>query len=315
MDEYYSLYAMTWADCPVKDFGLGVDPRFEVELVRYGRLAALTSRVGLDRFDVSKLQEGTADLPWLSKVAVRHNEIIGAVARDVPVLPMRLGVFFESRSSLIAKLSPYEANAAEFLRQIEGRQEWAVKIYVDENLAQQSLLDRSASPSTQAPLSKVQSVRPYGMVHSSHATADGSWMATPSGPRTEPKARQTSQSARDGGGTRYLAAKGLRIERRRQVDALVGQAALTVETRLKDITDVWHRLRPQPQVFTNRPEKMVWNGVFLLARSTISWFQAICERLGSELAPKGLIVEVTGPWPPYHFCPSFEPQRENSPCP
>jgi hypothetical protein len=59
---------------------------------------------------------------------------------------------------------------------------------------------------------------------------------------------------------------------------------------------------------------MVWNGAFLLSRATLHSFQAACEQLGIEVAPKGLLVELTGPWPPYHFCPSFEPQREDSSC-
>ena len=63
MDEHYCLYALTWADCPMNGIGPGVDPRFPVELVRYGRLAAVASRVGLDQFDLAKLQEGTADFP------------------------------------------------------------------------------------------------------------------------------------------------------------------------------------------------------------------------------------------------------------
>jgi len=281
MDEHYCLYALTWADCPadhdheymvpdmVPDFGLGVDPRFPVELVRYGRLAAVTSRVGLQSslagapagFDLAKLQEGTADLPWLSKVAVRHNEIIATVARHLPVLPMRLGIFFTSRSSLIAKLAPYEANTAEFLRRIEDQQEWAVKIYC-----------------------------------------------------TSLDARSFDGPAHAGGGTQYLAAKGRLALRRQQAQAAVRQAVLTVEARLQGITDSLHRLRPLPNTLTNRPEKMIWNGAFLLSRSTIRAFHAACEQLGSELAPGGLLVELTGPWPPYHFCPSFESQETNSSC-
>ena len=75
----------------------------------------------------------------MSKVAVRHNEIIGAVARHLPVLPMRLGIFFASRSSLIARLTPYEADTAEFLRRLVDRQEWAVKIYFDEGRAEKAV--------------------------------------------------------------------------------------------------------------------------------------------------------------------------------
>ena len=221
MDEHYCLYALTRADCPAGNVGPGVDPRFAVEMIPCGRLAALTSRVGLDQFDLAKLQAGTADFSWLSKVAVRHNEIIAAVADHAPVLPMRMGIFFASRSSLIAKLAPYEVKAAEFLRRLEDRQEWAVKVYVDEERAEKAISSRPAP--------------------------------------------QLDSPARDGGGTQYLLAKGKQVERRRQVQTTVGQAVSTVEARLQDFTDAWQRLRPLPATLTNRPEKMDWNGAFLLS--------------------------------------------------
>jgi hypothetical protein len=317
MDENYCLYALTWADCPVNNLGPGVDPRFAVELIGFGQLAALTSRVGLDQFDLTKLQEGSADFPWLSSVAVRHNEIIEAVARHVPVLPMRLGVFFASRSSLIAKLTPQEANVAEFLRRIEDRHEWAVKIYVDENRAEKAILANTATPRSQTPIADSPPVRPYIIVDPPHANGNDA-STTKSfghiGHCAKRDAQPPDAPARAGGGTQYLAAKGRRADRLRQVEATVRHAVSTVEAQLQRMTDTWHRLRPLPATLTNRPEKMAWNGAFLLPRSNISSFQTACERLRDELAPRGLLVELTGPWPPYHFCPSFEPQRENSPC-
>ena len=148
MNEHDYLYALTWANCPLADFGLGVDPRFAVELVGYGQLAAVTSRVGWDQVDLAKLQEGTVDVQWMSKVAVRHNEIIGVLARHVPVLPMRLGILFESQSSLIAKLTSCEADTAKFLRYLADRQEWAVKIYVDEDRAEKAILSHPPARSS-----------------------------------------------------------------------------------------------------------------------------------------------------------------------
>ncbi len=204
---------------------------------------------------MKKLQEGTADLQWLSEIARRHHKIIAALARCAAVLPMRLGVLFESRETLIAKIAPYEANAAEFLRRIEDRQEWAVKLYVD--------------------------------------------------PGGQPAVPPPAQAAR-GVGAQYLAAKAQRMERRRQLDSTIQQTASTVEDRLTGIADSWHRLRPLPQIFTARQEKMVWNGAFLLAKSGIAAFHAACERLRRDLLSLGVIVEITGPWPPYHFCPSLE---------
>ncbi len=266
MNDPCYLYAVTWADSSPDGLGPGVDPRFAVEMVPCGPLAAAASRVGLDEFDVAKLQQGTADLPWLSQVAVRHNEIIAALARRLAVLPMRLGTIFQSRSSLIARLKPYETGVTEFLRGLGNRQEWAVKLY----------LERDASPAKIEPVPG---------------------QATPRG------------------GAEYLVAKGMRLQRRRQAEARARQSAATVEDRLKDMADSWRRLSPLPHALTNRRETMVWNGAFLLPRAKIGPFQAACEQLRGELTPGGLSVELTGPWPPYHFCPSFEPRDETSPCP
>ena len=318
MDEHYCLYGLTWANCPLGSFGSGVDPRFAVELVRCGRLAALPSRVGLDQFDLTKLQEGTADFSWLSKVAVRHNEIISAAARISPVLPMRLGIFFNSLSSLTAKLAPHEANTAEFLQYIEDRREWAVKIYLDEDRAERAIPADRASTKTRAPLQDYLPAQPYGRADRPHSP--------PVAPRavknasffdrcvSEQKAYRPGEAAPGQEGRQYLAAKGLRLERRRQVDAVIRQAALTVEGCLQSIADAWHRLRPLTPALTNRAEKMVWNGAFLLSRTKIEAFHTACEQLRNELDSKGLIVDATGPWPAYHFCPSFEPEPEVSPC-
>ncbi|MGA2616733.1 MAG: GvpL/GvpF family gas vesicle protein [Thermoguttaceae bacterium] len=269
MDEPYYLYALTWANCLLHDFGPEVDPRYPVVLVRYGRLAAVASRVGLDQFDLAGLQQETLDMAWLSKVALRHHGIINALAQQGPVLPMRLGTLFASRKSLLAKLTPFEADAARFLTQLTDRQEWAVKIYADHENGTVPL--PSASTGLRA------------------------------------------DAAHGGLGTSYLAAQGRQAQRRRRREALVGQAAATVEARLTGIAEACRRLRPLAQTFTNRPETMVWNAAFLLARSAAGSFCAACAQLRGQFAPEGLSVETTGPWPAYHFCPSFESVTGDAP--
>jgi hypothetical protein len=278
MDEPYYLYALTWADCPPKVFGPGVDSRFPAELIRYGRLAALTSRVGWNDRDLAKLQEGSADLEWVGKVAVRHHEIIGTLARDWAVLPMRMGTLFRSRSSLIAKLASCQSNATEFLRRLEDRQEWAAKLYV--------AVDGHGEP-----------------------------QRTPHAPREGVRHAERDEYVPGGGdGAQYLAAQGHRAMRRRQSEAVVRRAIVTVETRLQGIADSWQRLAPLTTALTNRREKMVWNGALLLATSAAVAFQTACGQLAGALAPEGLLLETTGPWPPYHFAPSLEPPQENPSC-
>jgi hypothetical protein len=332
MDEHYYLYALTRADCLANGLGRGVDPRYAVELIPCGQLAALASRVGLDEFDVAKLEEGSADLPWLSQVAVRHNEIIAAAAQDSPVLPMRLGALFQSRSSLIDKMARHETDAAKVLRGLEGRQEWAVKVYVDADRAEKAVLSSPAPPVRRAPLADYLPPRPHGRsgplgraagascamkeLRSGPEAARGlsQFLLDENGtvPLASAAAQPPAQAVCGGGGTQYLVAKGLQAERRRLFEATLRQAVSNVEIRLKDMADSWQRLRPLPPMFGERPRKMVWNAAFLLPTSGVGSFRTACQRLAGELAPMGLILEVTGPWPPYHFCPSFEVPHENA---
>jgi hypothetical protein len=131
MNTSYYLYAITRADCPVPSLGPGVDPRFVVQAVPCGALAALASRVDLDRFDLRKLEEGTADLPWLSNVAVRHDRVVREAARSGPLMPLRIGTVFQSRDSLLAKITRHETRVVEFLQSLGDRREWTVKVYLD----------------------------------------------------------------------------------------------------------------------------------------------------------------------------------------
>ena len=97
---------------------------------------------------------------------------------------MRLGSLFRSRSSLIAKLASREASAAEFLRRLEGRQEWAAKLYV--------------------------------------AAGRDEPQSTPHAPREGVRhAERDEYVPRGGDGTQYLAVQVQRAMRRRQSEAAV----------------------------------------------------------------------------------------------
>ncbi len=130
-DLCYCQYAFVEPECRVEEIGPGVDPRFHVELIREGPIAAVTSRVGLDQFVPERLQGKTAeDVQWLGKIASRHNEIICQAAASSAVLPLRLGTVFQSRDSLQAMLLRCRAHVAEFLKRLGNRQEWGVKLYL-----------------------------------------------------------------------------------------------------------------------------------------------------------------------------------------
>ncbi len=262
-DLCYCQYALARPECRVQEIGPGVDPRFRVELIREGPIAAVTSRVGLDCFAPERLQGNTAeDLDWLGKVAARHNEIICQAAASSAVLPLRLGTVFRSCDSLRAMLLRCRATAAKFLEQLGNRQEWGVKLYLDK-----------------------QRLEPIA----AHAGPPPPHYLEP--PRT---------------GTAYLAQKKAQLDGRRQARAGVHQTIQNVERSLAENAENCCRIRNLPGDLTGHTDEMVFNAAYLLpASARVTWMEAV-QTACRDVQSQGLVLELSGPWPPYHFCPSLE---------
>jgi hypothetical protein len=289
MDALHYAYALTYANSPPPDLGAGVDPRYGVELLASGRIAAAASVVGLDEFDLAKIQEGSADVAWLGRVALRHNAIVQRLAALGPVLPLRLATLFRGKPSLMEKLARCEADVAAFLDSLGDRLEWAVKVYLDRPLAERTLL---AECSTAA-------ARLGESLRDSQA-----WLPEQTS-QIEPRSPTPPVSERPAhadAGRRYLAARRQQRSRAAQLQTAVGRELSMVEDRLGQVSPKWRRLRPLSAELTARPESMVWNAALLVAKDQEPPLRATCERLRSDLGPKGLLVELTGPWPVYHFC-------------
>jgi hypothetical protein len=58
---------------------------------------------------------------------------------------------------------------------------------------------------------------------------------------------------------------------------------------------------PQDRALSGRREPMLLNAAHLVCRSHERLFFAAVEEVAARLAPAGITVEVSGPWPPYNF--------------
>jgi len=58
----------------------------------------------------------------------------------------------------------------------------------------------------------------------------------------------------------------------------------------------------QSKDLTLKDHEMVLNLVFLLNRNSVSDFSNTVLALKGDYEDKGLIIDITGPWPPYNFC-------------
>jgi hypothetical protein len=290
-DLCYCQYAFSEARCRVQEIGPGVDPHFGVELICDGPIAAVTSRVGLDDFAPDRLQGKTAeDIQWLGRIAARHNEIICQAASSSAVLPLRLGTLFSSRDSLLAMLVRCRSTVATFLEQLGDRQEWGVKLYLQKQR-------REPPPGHTGP------PPPHflGQQPETDLTFDGEAPATNERPADHGDLSRLATS-----GTSYLTQKRAQLHSRRELRSRMYQTIQTVQQCLTDKAALCCRIRNLPSDLTGRAEEMVFNAAFLLPSSArASWLETV-RSVDRDLRGKGLSLEVSGPWPPYHFCPDLE---------
>jgi hypothetical protein len=79
-----------------------------------------------------------------------------------------------------------------------------------------------------------------------------------------------------------------------------------VQQSLADKAEHCCRIRNLPSELTGRTEEMVFNAAFLLPSSSqASWLETV-QNVDRDVHRQGLMLEVSGPWPPYHFCPTLE---------
>ncbi len=61
---------------------------------------------------------------------------------------------------------------------------------------------------------------------------------------------------------------------------------------------------------TGSDQDMVFNWAFLLPARSVAGFQARIREANALYRDCGLVLEATGPWPPYSFCPVLELEPE-----
>jgi hypothetical protein len=121
-----------------------VDPSGRVERVEAGGLAALVSAVPRAEFAEEPLRRNLNELTWLARVARAHEAVLEEVLAATTIVPLRLCTLYDDEDSARAMLGRERAAIEEALERLAGRQEWAVKVLVDDERLQAAAL--AASP-------------------------------------------------------------------------------------------------------------------------------------------------------------------------
>lgn len=97
----------------------------------------------LARYSAAAIEKGLKDLDWVSACAVAHEQMVEHVSRLGTTVPMKLFTLFSSDARAKAALGRSQARLRTVLRRIEGRQEWGVRVSVDEATARSRARERA----------------------------------------------------------------------------------------------------------------------------------------------------------------------------
>jgi hypothetical protein len=105
------------------------------QLTHHGLVAVVSSVPEAD-FAERPLRAHLEDLDWLTATARAHQQVIDALTVVTTPLPLRLATVFRDDSGVRAMMEAREADFLRTLDRLEGRVEWGVKVYVDQEPAE-----------------------------------------------------------------------------------------------------------------------------------------------------------------------------------
>jgi hypothetical protein len=114
------------------------------------------------------------------------------------------------------------------------------------------------------------------------------------------EAEAAADSAR---GAAYMRQRRGERDRREQARRQLEEAAAQSHDRLCTLAGDGQVLPPQRPEVSGHVGDMVLNGVYLVGDDDRERFHAEVQVLEAEFAPRGVELELTGPWPAYNFVP------------
>ena len=134
------------------------------------------------------------------------------------------------------------------------------------------------------------------------------WLVA-SDPVLAERARQMPESP----GVRYFQEKRLAAEVEKALSLWRSAVAEQFRQQLKDHSVDVCPLRLQPRDVSGRDAEMVFNLALLVCRDRVPSLHAFVGAAVAAWAEQGLALDLSGPWPPYSFCPPMEASQGEAP--
>ena len=90
-------------------------------------------------YDSARIERGLQDLAWVSARAVPHEAVVEFAGRSGTVLPMKLFTLFHSDARAVQHVADQRKRINRLLDRLAGREEWGVRMLLDEPRAVERL--------------------------------------------------------------------------------------------------------------------------------------------------------------------------------
>ncbi len=107
-------------------------------------------------------------------------------------------------------------------------------------------------------------------------------------------------------GMRYFQEQRIRSEVEKELMGWLREICRRISNYLCLYASDFCERRTLPRSDTESDMEMVLNWAFLVPRSAVPDFHARISRENEDFAHQGLLFQLSGPWPPYSFCPSLK---------
>lgn len=240
----------------------------------FEELEAVVSGVDLEKFSSGEIQKkAQEDLSWIKEKAQVHEHVIERamevggpptprlrrVKKIIPVLPMKFGTIFKSKQGLEEMLRKNSLQFRKALEKLEGKQEWGIKVYLDEEIFEKQL------KKSEVVLKKEREIASL------------------------PK------------GTDFFARKRIDEVIKKEKDEELGKVIEEVFEDLEKLAAKASQGKNLDKAITGREEPMVLNANFLIKEEKVGEFQKEVGELKTKYEDLGLVIQESGPWPPYNF--------------
>ncbi|HSM84965.1 MAG TPA: GvpL/GvpF family gas vesicle protein [Candidatus Limnocylindrales bacterium] len=112
----------------------GIDGVHAVEALACRGFTCWVSAVDQAAF-ARALQNNMENLEWLALHGVRHQQVVGEVAKRETVIPARFGTLFSSREALLKNVEGRKAALQKVVSRIADADEWGVKVFAEQQPA------------------------------------------------------------------------------------------------------------------------------------------------------------------------------------